>query len=307
MNLMYLKYAVEVAACGSVNKAAEKLYIDQPNLSRAIKDLEHSLGVTLFERSSKGMKVTPDGAKFFEYAKRILKQVDTVEQMFREPEAEQKQSFSISVPRASYISDAFSSFVRRIPRDGGIEVFYKETNALRAVKNITEEDYNLGIIRYAEQYDKQYKSMLEQKGLCCELVTEFTYSLIMSRESPLAKLDKIGFSDLKDGVEIAHADPYVPSLPLSEVKKDELPEMKRRIFVFERASQFELLGKNPDAFMWVSNVPPELLSRYGLVERTCADNERRYKDVLIYKEDYRLTDLDKTFITELCQTKRTLF
>ena len=59
MNLLYLKYAVEVAACGSINKAAEKLYIGQPNLSRAIKELESSLGVTIFGRSSKGMEITP--------------------------------------------------------------------------------------------------------------------------------------------------------------------------------------------------------------------------------------------------------
>ena len=83
MNLLYLKYAVEVAASGSINKAAEKLYMDQPNLSRCIKDLETSLGVSIFARSARGMKVTPEGEEFLKYAERILKQVDTVENMFR--------------------------------------------------------------------------------------------------------------------------------------------------------------------------------------------------------------------------------
>ena len=83
MNLLYLKYAVEVAACGSINKAAEKLYIGQPNLSRAIKELESSLGVTIFGRSSKGMEITPDGEIFLGYAKSILKQVDAVEGLFK--------------------------------------------------------------------------------------------------------------------------------------------------------------------------------------------------------------------------------
>ena len=58
MNLIYMKYALEVAECGSINKAAEKLYIGQPNLSRAIKELEASLGVSIFERSPQGMKLT---------------------------------------------------------------------------------------------------------------------------------------------------------------------------------------------------------------------------------------------------------
>lgn len=306
MNLQYLKYAVEVAACGSINKAAERLYMDQPNLSRCVKDLETSLGVSIFTRSTKGMRVTPEGEIFLQYAESILKQVNTVENMFRRDFAE-KKCFSVSVPRASYICDAFAAFTGTLTGGSEFEIFYKETNALRAVKNILESDYRLGIIRYAEQYDRQYKNMLENKGLSYELVTEFRYELLMSEHSPLAALEHIGFSDLAQHTEIAHADPYVPSLPLSEVKKEELPETGKRIFVFERASEFELLSKNPDTFMWVSPVPEQLLRRYGLVRRVCPENKKIYKDLMIYKKDYRLTELDKAFITELCRVKRELF
>ena len=306
MNLLYFKYAVEVAASGSINKAAEKLYMDQPNLSRCIKELETSLGVNIFARSPKGMRVTPEGEEFLKYAESILKQVDTVENMFRHGFSEKKK-FSISVPRASYISDAFSSFSASLPTDGGFEIFYKETNAMRAVKNILESDYSLGIIRYAEQYDKYYKDMMDSKGLSYELITEFRYVLVTSENSPLASLDEIGFSDLTNLVEIAHADPYVPSLPLAEVKKEELPEMEKRIFVFERASQFELLCKNPDTFMWVSEVPKDLLDRYGLMTVCCTDNSRIYKDLLIRREDYKLTKLDQLFIEQLITAKREIF
>lgn len=113
------------------------------------------------------------------------------------------------------------------------------------------------------------------------------------------------YDDLKDLIEIAHADPYVPSLPLAEVKKEELPDnTARRICVFERASQFELLSQNKDTFMWVSPVPKELLDRYGLVQRPCAENKRVYKDVLIHRKDYSLSSLDKLFIEQLVSAKR---
>lgn len=306
MNLLYLKYAIEVASSGSINKAAEKLYMDQPNLSRCIKDLESSLGVSIFARSAKGMKVTPEGEEFLKFAESILKQVDTVENMFRKDYSEKKR-FSISVPRASYICEAFSAFSQNLPTDGGFEIFYKETNANRAIKNILEENYRLGILRYAKHYEKYYKDMLDSRGMTYELIAEFRYELIMSKASPLASLSEIGFSDLADKIEIAHADPYVPSLPLAEVKKEELPEMEKRIFVFERASQFELLAKNPNTFMWVSPVPESVLHHYGLLQRRCAENKKTYKDFLVRKKDYRLTDLDKSFITELCRVKRELF
>lgn len=307
MNLMHIKYAVEVANEGSINKAAEKLYVGQPNLSRAIKELEASLGVKIFERSAKGMGLTSDGETFIRYAKTILRQVDEVESIFN-GSGSVKKRFSISVPRASYISDAFARFSHSLTNEAEAEIIYKETNSLRAIKNILHEDYKLGIIRYAENYDKYFKTMLDEKDMQYEMITEFSYVLAMSRDNPLASAEKITFDALKDYIEIAHADPYVPSLPLSQVRKEELPDnIGRRIFVFERASQFELLSENPETFMWVSPIPQKLLNRYDLVQIPCEENKKIYKDILIYKRDYKLTVLDKAFIDELCKSKREMF
>lgn len=307
MNLMHIKYAVEVANEGSINKAAEKLYVGQPNLSRAIKELEASLGVKIFERSAKGMGLTSDGETFIRYAKTILRQVNEVESIFN-GSGSVKKRFSISVPRASYISDAFARFSHSLTNEAEAEIIYKETNSLRAIKNILHEDYKLGIIRYAENYDKYFKTMLDEKDMQYEMITEFSYVLAMSRDNPLASAEKITFDALKDYIEIAHADPYVPSLPLSQVRKEELPDnIGRRIFVFERASQFELLSENPETFMWVSPIPQKLLDRYDLVQIPCEENKKIYKDILIYKRDYKLTALDKAFIDELCKSKREMF
>ena len=303
MNLLHMKYVVTVADMGSINKAAEELLVAQPNVSRSIKELEADLGISIFHRTSKGMTLTPEGAEFIGYARNILHQIDEVEQMYKEG-APAKQTFSISVPRASYIADAFARFSTKIGT-GTAELFYKETNALRAVRNILEADYHLGIIRYAENYDRQFKDMLAEKGLNCELVSEFRFVLIANRKSTLACLDEIHFQDLSDLIEIAHADPYVPSMPLSAVKREELPDnVKRRIFVFERGSQFDLLASNPETYMWVSPLPDILLDRYQLIQKPCVDNQRVYRDLLIYRKDYHLSSLDKMFITELCESKR---
>ena len=159
MNVLHMKYAVEVANNGSLNKAAEKLYIAQPNLSRAIKELESSLGITIFDRSAKGMVLTPAGEEFINYAKNILKQIDEVELIYKQG-SPKKQKFSISVPRACYISDAFAHFSKHI-EDGMAEIFYKETNSQRTINNVLNNDYKLGIIRYAENYDKYFKDLLE--------------------------------------------------------------------------------------------------------------------------------------------------
>ena len=304
MNLLHMKYAVEIAETNSINKAAELLYVGQSALSRAIKELEASLGVTLFERSAKGMFLTPDGELFVRYAKIVLKQVDAIEDMFSKGTASRKR-FSISVPRASYIADAFSRFTRRIGKDDRVEMFYYETNSMRAIQNILQEDYKLGIIRYAKNYDRFYKATMDEKGLAYELVAEFRYVLLVNRNSPLAAKENITYADLGDYIEIGHADPYVPSMPSAEVRKEEVTDVcGRHIFVFERGSQFELLMQNPETFMWASPIPEPLLELYGLVQLDCADNNRVYKDMLIRRKDYALTELDNLFIEELIHAKR---
>ena len=301
-----MKYAVEVARLGSLNKAAEALLIAQPNISRSIKELEADLGISIFTRSAKGMELTPDGAEFIGYAQNILKQIDEVEQIYKRT-APQKQRFSVSVPRACYISDAFVEFSKCLSDDPA-EIFYEETNSGRAINSVLNNDCKLGIIRYAENYDKFFKEMFQEKNLEYEMVSEFCHLLIMSRQNPLAGKETVSFEDILSYIEIAHADPYVPSVPVSKVVKEALSKnVNRRIFVYERASQLNLLAENPDTFMWVSPASQKTLDRYGLVQKKCSDKQRTYKDVLIYRKGYKMTALDRQFIAELNEAKRKYF
>ena len=303
MNVLHMKYAVEVAKKGSLNKAAESLLIAQPNLSRSIKELEAHIGIEIFERSARGMKLTPDGEEFINYAKSILRQIEQVENMYT-TDGVKKRVFSISVPRSSYISEALIGFSKKLDKNP-TEIFYKETNSKRTITNILDSGYRLGIIRYAKSYETYFKQMFEEKGLESRFITEFNYRLIVSRDNPLAKKKDISYDDLVDYIEIAHADPYVPTLSLSRVIKEELPDnIDRRIFIFERASQFGLLSENPETFMWCSPVPQKFLDRYNLVQCDCADNKKIYHDVLIYKKGYKLTSIDNEFLNELLDSKK---
>lgn len=304
MNLSHLKYVVEVADCGSINKAAENLFIGQPNLSRAVKELEESLNTEIFSRSAKGMELTPDGEIFINYARSILKQVDDVENLFHYKSTPKKQ-FSISVPRASYMGKAFAEFSLALSHENDVEVLYKETNSSKTLKNVLDGEYRLGIVRYAENHDESYMRYFKEKGLESSVVARFNYVLVMNKDNPMAELDEIRYEDLENYIEIAHADPFVPSVPLASVKKEELPDnIRRRIFVFERSSQMAVLSKNIEAFMWVSPIAADALKRYGLIERTCLDNKRVYKDVMVYKKGYELSKLDKAFIEELHKAKQ---
>lgn len=303
MNILHMKYAYEVARAGSLSKAAEVLLIAGPNISRSIKELEADLGITIFERTTRGMSLTPEGEEFMQYAKGILSQIDEVERIYREGSV-RKQKFSISVPRAGYISQGFANFTKLL-QDEPLEVFYKETNLRNTINAVLNHENKLGIIRYAAEYDKYFKNMLDEKGLVYELVAEFTHVLMMSENTPLASKPQIAFDDLQDYIEVSFPDPYGSVSPVSKEDKIGFEQgMAPHIYVYERGSELELLSINEKTFMWAEPAPADMLAKHGLVQRTCAHNSGVYKDMLIYRKGYKLSELDNRFITELCLAKR---
>ena len=303
MNFLHLKYALEIAKTKSISKAAENLYIVQPNLSRAIKELEASLDITIFNRTSRGITITPEGEEFLQYAHKIVSQIDELTDVYsnkRQP----KQRFSVCVPRSCYISYAFTELCKGLDSGMPVEFYYKETNSMRSALNVSKGECDLGIIRYQDTFDKYFQSMFIEKKFVSQTLNKFKYVLLISKNNPLATKEKIFLSDLENFIEVSHADPYVPSLPLIDIKKEELSEVTdKHIFVYERGSQFSILESVDNSYMWVSPMPQELCDKYNLVQRHCEENNKIYFDVLVHREDYKLTSLDKKFIDEVIKAK----
>ena len=171
MNLLHLKYAVIVAETNSMTKAAEMLFTAQPNLSRAIKELESGLGITIFRRSPKGIFPTPQGEEFLGYARKILSQVDAMEAMYKSG-AEKIPQFSLSAPGAGYIESAFGSFCKTLDPKIRAEVIFAESTPNRTITNVTDSGYNLGILRCRRTQEQGYKTMLVEKDLRFEIICE---------------------------------------------------------------------------------------------------------------------------------------
>lgn len=299
-----MKYAITVAKTNSINKAAEELFVGAPAMSRAIKELESNLGVTLFERSAKGMFLTSDGKLFVQYAKKVLKEVDDIENIFKST-SNKTEKFSVCVPQASYIAKAFTDFSVKVGTNAETELLYKVGEADYVLNSVLKEDGRLGILRYAEQNESYYRSLTDEKGIVGELITEFSYVLLMNKNSSLNSKKTIGFSDLAGYTEITNPD---TDIHLPEITGDEFTDAKNnRILISDCGNQFDLLENNPNTYMWTSSVPKDYILKYNLAERKCTENNSVYKDVLIYRADYKLTSLDKMFIEEVIKTKREVF
>ncbi len=306
MNILHMKYAVEVARLGSLNKAAEALLVAQPNISRSIKELEADLGITIFHRSARGMELTPEGEEFITYAQNILRRIDEMEMLYKQG-VPRKQKFSLNAAPACYIAEAMAEFTRGLDAKPA-ELHYRESDNRHIIECVLARECRLGILRYAAMYDRHFKAMMDEKSLSYEVIAEFTPVLVVRRDHPLAEMASVRSADLRPYVEIVHEDLYVPSLPPVKVAKDTLPDhAEHRVYVSERAAGLELLAANRKAYLWASPMPHSALERYGLTQLTSPDNQRLYKDVLVRREGYKLTTVDNRFITLLCEAKRRCF
>lgn len=294
MNILHLRYAVEVERTRSISKAAENLFMNQSNLSRAIRELEQSLGITLFRRTSKGMTPTPRGEEFLVHAKRIIAEIDRVEALYQSG-GDGTVRFSVSVPRSDYLSAAFAKFASELP-EGSAEVYYKEAGAMETVNDLLQGDCRIGIIRYQSMFDGQFKAMLHEKDLHWEQIAEFSCRLLLSADDPLAGKAQITPEDLAGYTEIGNPDAYVPALPLTDAIRAENSQFTdRRIYVYQRAGCPDLLTSVPKTFQWSEGLSEAKLRRHGLVQADCAIPGKTYRDLLICRKGYRFTPLDRRF------------
>lgn len=301
MNIQQMKYVIEVEKTGSISQAAENLYMGQPNLSKAIKELELSLGIRIFKRTSSGVTATAGGTRLLADIKRILAQIEEVESRYKTGGAE-KQNFSISVPHCGYITGVFASFVAELDTEKEIQIDFSETNSIRAISNITEEGYQLGIIRYHTSCEAYFLQLLSEYNLGYKEIWEFESLALMSAEHPLADQTSVKTADLNRFIEIFHGGCAIQKHPQgAECESLKPAGGPKRICVHERGSQLDLLCSNPHTYMWTAPMPEEVLSRMRLKQKSCADYRNICKDVLIFPHGYSLKGLESLFIQKLEQ------
>ncbi|MDR1932835.1 MAG: LysR family transcriptional regulator [Spirochaetales bacterium] len=303
MNTLFFKYAIEIERTRSITRAAENLYMAQPNLSKAIKELEDTIGFSIFERNSRGVFPTNKGLAFLEYAQRILEHLELISKLANAENSEY-QNFSISIPRGSYISTGFLKFLTNLDFEKELNINIQETNSLQTITNVMENKFNLGIIRYQMVYENYFLDYIADKKLSYEQIWEFEYLALMSKKHFLAGIDKVEYNKLKHCVEIVHGDTCVPYLNVADIKQKNLDDMpQKRIYLYERCNQFDILNSISTTYMWASPIPESLLKRYELVQRKCVYPNNKYKDLLIYPKGYCFSAMDKKFIDKLYETK----
>lgn len=303
MNLSHLKYVLEVGKTNSITRAAHNLYMGQPNLSKAIKELENEIGITIFKRTAQGVQPTRKGKEFLQYASTILSQVNELESMYKRPYPAESVEFSFSVPRATYISVAAAKLIAEYSDKPHMNIYFKETSSMGSINDVASGESDFGIVRYQSIYEEYFLNSIEDRGLQQQPVRQFTTQLLMNRDHPLASYDNISFHMLSGYPEIVHGDFKVPSVPLSQIRKGAgFDAHAKCIYVYDRGSQYDILQRVPGSFMWVSPISKDYLEQRGLVMKKCLLSSLMHKDILIYPKGEPLTEPGRRFVELLVQS-----
>lgn len=196
MTLLQLKYAIRISDTQSMNEAAKQLFISQPSLSAAVKELEREIGLELFIRTNRGILVTPEGKEFLGYARQVVEQYQLLEDRYINKTGSKKR-FSVSMQHYTFAVKAFIELVKQFGMEE-YEFAINETKTYDVIEDVKNARSELGIIYINAFNSKVLYKIFQENGLeFVELFPCKTY-VYLSKGNPLAKQSRIAMEDLKE-------------------------------------------------------------------------------------------------------------
>ena len=194
MNITQLIYFIELAELEHISNVAYTLNISQPALSTTIKELEEEIGIQLFERTNKGIRVTQSGEDFINYAKQAVSQYRVIEERFIDKD-KNKWHFSVSMQHYVFAVHAFSNVVKKYNAQKYVYAV-RETQTDKVLDDVRDLKSDVGIISYSQNNGKVLKKLLRDYGLkFVPLMTRKTYVYVW-KEHPLADMKELSLDDL---------------------------------------------------------------------------------------------------------------
>ena len=242
MTLQQLYYALTISEVGSLNKAAEQLYMTQPSLTSAIKELENEIGISIFHRTSRGMVTTTEGAEFLSYARQLYEQYDLLLSKYSD-NSERKKKFSVSTQHYSF---AVKAFVETVKRFDSLQFDFsiQETKTREVISDVAELRSEIGILYQNPYNTKVITKLLNKEDLAFYPLTECRAAVYLHKDHPLAKKKEISIEQLQEYPCLIFEQGEESSAYFAEEILTEL-EYPRRIKTNDRATMVNLmLGLN---------------------------------------------------------------
>ena len=238
MTLQQLRYITTVADTGTITEAAKKLYISQPSLTNAIHELEKEMGITIFNRTNKGIFISREGEEFLGYARQVLEQTTILEDKYKKNGGGKKQ-FCVSTQHYSFAVNAFVDLVKKYGQEE-YDFSLRETQTYKLIEDVAHMRSEIGILFLNDFNEKVIRKILKSSELEFHLLFVAKPHVFISRQHPLAKKKIITNEELADYPYLSYEQGEHNSFYFSEEIFSSF-ERKKNIRVSDRATLFNLL------------------------------------------------------------------
>ena len=238
MTLQQLKYVTTIANIGSISEAAKRLFVSQPSLTKAIKELEKEMGITIFDRTNKGITVSKEGERFLGYARQVLEQAALLEEQYKSQSGGKKQ-FSVSTQHYSFAVNAFVELLKGAGIDQ-YDVSLRETQTYEIIDDVAHMKSEIGLLFYNDFNRPVLEKLIHTNELTfAELFTAHPH-IFIGKNHPLANKDVVSMDELEEYPYISFEQGDHNSFYFSEEIFSTVVRPKH-IRVRDRASLFSLL------------------------------------------------------------------
>lgn len=238
MRIQQLEYLERIVEAGSINEAAKRLFLTQPSLSNAIKELENEMGIQIFQRSSGGISLTAEGREFMTYSKQILDQVNLMNERYKNGQ-QRKQSFSVSAQHYAFVVHAFVELIKSVNANE-YQFTLRETETQNIFNDLAQFKSELGILYTNGFNQKIMQRLFKENNLVFTPLFVAKPHIFVSRYNPLTSKSSVNLSDLEDFPYLSYEQGEVNSFYFSEEILSTLSH-KKSIKVSDRATIFNLM------------------------------------------------------------------
>lgn len=300
MTFLQLNYVTEIYNCGSINKAAQNLFVSQSSLSNSIRELEDELGIKIFIRSNRGIILTDDGREFITQIRPIIEQQKKVEKFYSDRDENSCAILKISSQRYPFCADAFVNMLRENTFEN-FEFTFKETDMDKVIENVSQRKSDIGILFLSDMSEKFMNRILSANDLEYNEIARIRPHVFINKDHVLAGKEHINLSELTDYPYIVFSKKDNTTSNYSEeaVFCGSL-DFKKIIYVNDRATVYNIIG-HTDAFTTGSGILPAGYAPDNITSIPIGDNLDYMRLVWIKLKDFNINPLAEKFINKLEQ------
>lgn len=294
MTLQQLKYMIAVAEKGSITKAAKDLYISQPSLSGAIKEVEKEAGITIFSRCRAGVALTTEGMEFLGYARQVIQQMELLEAKYISNEPA-KQRFCVSTQHYTFTTNAFVELVQRFGQER-FEFILNETQTHQIIADVRNRFSDLGILYLSHGNESVLRKVFDENSLDFYELFTATPHIFISKDHPLAECPSVRLSDLKPYPRLSFVQGTYESSNFSEELFSN-ESVEKSIKVSDRAAIVNLMI-GLDGYTISSGIFPKYLQGDSIVSIPLDEEEIMIIGYILNKDD-ELSELGQIYVNAL--------